>query len=202
MPSKKRDMKHNIWFACPDCSSQRPAPFLPPCPNCGFSLDHLNGRQLSDWQRQKWKKHQELLQGSNISLHGGKWNASFTHNGNAALEDLVRFTISYGDTQVLSSPRGNNQNPVYLAYIPEIIGSGLAIATPGLVPCSGLCIVSPSSIQYGHTYPILDDWMQDHFSGLGSSCRLCHTPTAFGEVFCMQCYSGYANGDWQKLLMN
>lgn len=184
-------------FRCPQCDGVLPSPFRPPCPSCGFSVDHLTGKSLSQsqFQQTKWNKHNELLYGSGISLHGGNWNASFTNNGNAALDELVRFTISYGDSGTI----GPRQHPLRFAYIPEIIGSGTRITTIGTVACSGVCIVSPGSVNYGHGYPVMDDWVQKNFSGMKSSCRLCSRPTSFGEVICSDCYD--SNGaDWRKFI--
>ena len=190
-----------ITFQCPKCAVSLKGAFNPPCPSCGFTLDHLTGKRLSGFQTQKWHKHRELLSGANISLHGGDWNASFTHNGDAALEELVRFTITFGDAEFVTSARGNHQNPVLLAYVPEVIGSGSAITAPGMVPCSGVCIISPHSLDYGHPYPAMDDWIHATFPTRQQSlCKICGQQTAFAEVICGDCYANHAGSDWRNLL--
>jgi hypothetical protein len=165
---------------------------------CGFSIDHLTGKVTSQLQTNKWKKHSELLHSSNVSLFKKRWNASFTHNGIANVGELVRFTISYGERTTVKTRMHDTK--LIFAYIPEIVGSGTSIFTPGLVPCSGMCLLSPGSIDYGHPYPVLDEWVKHTFVyRRASNCRYCNQPTSFGEVICVNCYSS-RGGDWRNFI--
>ena len=186
-------------YKCPECENIFSTPYTSPCRICGFSTDHLTGKLTSHFQKIKWKEHTELLHGSGVSLFGKNWNASFTHNGIANVEELVRFTVSFGEVTSIKSSRGQD-NKILFSYIPEIVGSGTNIFNPGLVPCSGVCIVSPDSINYGHPYPVLDEWVKLRFVyQRQSSCRFCGRNTSFGEVICINCYNSHGN-DWRKYI--
>jgi len=187
-----------IQVICPACGDRQNAPFTVPCPTCGFAIDHLTGIKLSDYQKKKRGEHDDLLHGRSIELHGKEYNASFDHNGDASLLDLLRFTISFGHRSVLPSSRGHYMNPVIVAYTPEVIGSGTSIYTPGLLPCSGICVVSPASYEFGHPYPVIQDWVQTTFGSIRTTCPYCGKPTEFGQPFCPECYA--AMGDWRTLL--
>jgi hypothetical protein len=194
-------MSDLIPCLCVKCHSKLEAPFPRECPRCGFSLDHLYGKKLSDFQKNKRKKHTDLLSGRKIQLHGSTYNASFDNYGDASLEDLVRFTISYGHLAKLPSKGGRGENELVVAFIPETIGSGVSIydTTYAPVPCSGVGIISPASETYGHGFPILDDWLHLTFKTEKGDCVSCGTPTAFGHPFCNKCYD--ANGlDWRNFL--
>jgi len=188
-----------IKFACPKCKAELSAPFVPPC-DCGFDLSHLDGTSLSAHQVGKRDKHNSLITGSGLSLHGGEFNASFTHAGNGSLTELLRFTVSFGDIGVVPSAHGGHSNEVRIAYVPEIIGSGVSLYQHGEVACSGVCIISPASFNFGHPYPVLDEWVQRQFSEANSVCKRCkQTATVFGEVFCRDCYDEIGD-DWRALL--
>ena len=94
-------------FHCPKCDGEQQAPFQPPCPYCRFDLRHLDGRDLSKPQVEKWHKHHALVSGHGLVVVDGRYNASFDHNGNAQISDLIRFTLSFGDREHLPSTRGN-----------------------------------------------------------------------------------------------
>ena len=140
---------------CPSCKEIIAGPFRLECPHCLFNIRGLVGQGTSDFQRRKWDQHTDILQGRDVHLYDKDFNASFDYNGHVLMTDLVRFTISYGDRAELPSPRGNHYNPVILAYIPEIIGSGTAIHYTGTVPCSGVCLISPQSVDYSHSFPVI-----------------------------------------------
>lgn len=186
-------------YTCPSCEAKHPAPFRSACPSCGFSVAHLAGQSLSDFQNGKWDKHTELLRGQNISLHSGDYNASFDHVGSGSLGELVRFALSYGHESEVPANRGPHVNPVRIAYIPQVIGSGISAYTSTPIACSGVCIISPGSLEYGHAYPVLNQWVQEEFAGKSGQCAFCGTPTAFGHPICQKCYED-RDGDWTKLL--
>jgi hypothetical protein len=112
---------------------------------------------------------------------------------------IVRFTLTYGDKTTLQAARGNHQNQIVIAYIPERIGSGTAVHFPGTVPCSGICLISPQSDNYGHSFPVIDEWVQNTFSGRQSSCRICGQVTDFAQPICSTCYSEQ-HFDWRNYL--
>ena len=82
---------------CPGCSAELIGVFPESCPNCGFSVAPLAGNPRSLFQTRKWDKHTDIIQGRDIALYGGTYNASFDHNGTVVLSDLVRFAITFGD---------------------------------------------------------------------------------------------------------
>ena len=184
--------------SCPRCLNSLAAPFLLDCPSCGFTLAHLIGSPPPETQS-KQAKHTELLTIGSISLHGGEFNASFDYYGLLSLPDLVRYTVSYGHHSTVPSPRGGHTNPVIVAYVPEIIGSGISCYSSDYYPCSGLCIVSPGNQRWGHPYPILDQWTQHQFSGVFGTCFSCAAPTPFGHTLCSSCY-GREGSDWRRFL--
>ncbi len=189
-----------MLIPCPKCGNEVEGPFPNQCPYCTFNLSALTGKGTTSFQQIKWDKHSDLLQGRNIQLYdGGTYNASFDYNGYTQLEDIVRFTITYGDRVAIPSPRGGHQNPVILSYIPEQLGAGTAIHFPGTVPCSGICLVSPQSDVYAHSFPVIDEWVQVTFSNDSSYCRICNSPTAFGQPICEKCYVERGS-DWKNFL--
>src|SRR5258706_15563014 len=106
----------SIFSSCPKCGHQVAGAFPSKCPNCTFDISALAGRGTTSFQVFKWNKHADLLQGRDIQLQSGEiYNASFDYNGHANLDDLVRFTITYGDRTTLLSARGSHQNPIILA---------------------------------------------------------------------------------------
>src|SRR5262249_45219284 len=134
-----------------------------------------------------------------LGLYGKTHNASFDYNGLANLEDVLRFTVTFGDRATLLSSRGNHQNRVIITYIPEPIGSGTSICNPGSVPCSGVCLISPQSPTWSHTFPVMDDWVRQEFAGQTSACRFCGRQTGFAQPICALCYAAN-NGDWLSFL--
>lgn len=149
----------------------------------------------SPFQVQKWEKHSDLIQGRQLSLHGGPFNASYDFNGLAKIDDVVRFTLTFGQRATLKGKNGRADSDVIISYLPEIIGSGMSqyLQTAGNVPCSGVCLMSPASDVYSHSYPVLDDWVQPTFKTLDFKCARCKTATGFGQPICAKCYQ---DGQW------
>lgn len=190
----------SLSTACPKCGNSISGVFPNQCPYCDFNLDALAGKGTTSFQVLKWQKHSDLLQGQNIQLGPGEvYNASFNYNGYAKLDDIVRFTITYGDRVTLPAAHGKYQNPVIISYIPEQLGAGTAIHFPGTVPCSGICLVSPQSDIYAHSYPVIDQWVQETFPGASSDCRICGASTAFGQPICEKCYAE-RDSSWENFL--
>jgi len=185
-------------FTCPKCNTTLVAPFLVACPACGFTLGHLLGQPSPEGEA-KQLKHNELLTSGSISLYGGELNASFDYYGFLSLPDLVRYTVSYGHHATVPSPRGHHHNPVVVAYVPEIIGSGVSRYSTDYNPCSGLCIISPGSERWGHPFPVLEQWVQQQFPGVQGTCAVCGANTPFGHTLCHEHYANLT-GDWRKLL--
>jgi hypothetical protein len=183
---------------CPKCARPVIGVFPVSCPHgCGFSISGLAGRGTSQFQTTNWNKHSDILQGRSVPLHGGTFNASLNFRGHAALDDLVRFAITFGDP-VAVAHRGHT-NPAIICYVPEVIGSGTSLYSPGTVACSGLMLMSPASIDYAHSYPVLDEWMkQSPFHGAPSNCKQCGRATVVGQPLCSTCHSqGF---DWVNML--
>ncbi len=183
---------------CPKCHNIVTAPFPIECPLCGFSLEHLIGFPSPDTIKKR-DKHTELLTKGSISLHGGEFNASFDYYGLLSLPDLVRYTVSYGHRSELPSVHGGHQNPIIVAYLPEIIGSGISQYNKHYGACSGVCIISPGSERWGHPYPVLDEWVQNQCSTKIGKCFLCDLPTPFGHTICAGCYEKVGS-DWRTFL--
>ncbi len=194
-------MSNSIFCLCVQCQLKVEAPFPEKCPHCGFGLDHLEGKNLSDFQKQKKEKHDDLLFGRKIQLQGSDYNASFDSYGDANLTDLLRFTLSYGHPAKLPSKGGRHQNDIVLAFIPEIVGSGISIYDLGYdpVPCSGIAVISPASQEYGHGFPVLDDWVHQTFKNEKGHCVSCGESTSFGHSLCQKCYLEKGS-DWRKFL--
>ena len=188
-----------MTFSCYNCGKTSPSPIHYPCSTCGVDVSHLDGTSLSTWNQRKWGHHTALLSGSYIPLHGKDWNCSFDIVGYSKIPKIVEYTLNYGQEFTLTH-RGHT-NSVYLTFIPEIIGSGVSkhYATLDSHPVSGCCIISPKSVQYGHPFPILHDWVTNTFAGQTSQCRLCSEPTQLGITVCWRCYGQHGN-DWTKLL--
>lgn len=188
-------------FQCIGCSRTYSTPVRYPCANCGFSLDHLDGTSRSFFQQRKWGEHTELVTGSAVSLGTKEWNCSFDTIGFSQVTDLVSFTLNYGDKLQLPSSRGRHINDVYVSFIPEIIGSGTSVhyTILGTQACSGCCVISPQSINYGHPFPILHDWVNAKFTATKKTCRSCSNETHLGLTFCWDCYTKAGN-DWRKFL--
>lgn len=188
----------NYESTCPKCGNRIKGPFPNHCPFCSFNIDALAGRGTTSFQVKKWQKHSDLLYGRNIQLTNGEIiNTSFDFHGYANLDDIVRFTITYGERSFLKSRK--QINPVIISYIPEVIGAGTAIYSLGTIPCSGICIISPSSNDYSHPFPVIDVWVKTTFPNMESFCRICQSPTTFGQPFCEKCYE--SNGsNWRNFI--
>lgn len=184
---------------CPNCANHVPLPFPPTCPHCSFTIDGLTGKGTSSFQKKKDSQHRDLLYGRNVDLYKKQFNASFDFYGEAELPDLVRFSISYGDRTIVPSTHGSHPTELIVSYIPSVIGSGASIYGPGLLPCSGICLMSPASTGYAHSFPFLDDYVRSKFSGLSSTCRSCGDPTGFAQPFCTKCYQTKSL-DWKSWL--
>jgi hypothetical protein len=188
-------------YSCFACGYSSQAPVRYPCPSCGLSLDHLDGTAASTFQTQKWNEHTDLVSGNSVGLYGKDWNCSFDSTGYSKISDLVEFTINYGQKLHLPSNRGNHTNDVMVAFIPEIIGSGVSThyATLSNQPCSGCCVISPSSVQFGHSFPVLHDWVSQTWQGNQTNCRRCNKSTHVGLTICWECYQALGE-DWTQLL--
>ncbi len=193
----------SINYTCPSCKNSFPAPFKGKCPNlsCGFNHNHLTGLKFNTREQTKsWGQHTSLVSGAPIGLYGKPINCSFDHNGIVQIDDLVRYTISYGTDANVSSLHGGKVTEVRLIYVQDVIGSGMTIYNPGnIFPCSGLCIMSVNSVNYGHIFPASDPWVQHNFGGNPGSCRECGATTSFAVPFCSACFKNH-NNDWKSLL--
>ena len=183
---------------CPKCKVLVQVPFGYNCPNCDFNIDALSGKTTSSFQKRKWNEHTDIIQGRDIQLYGKEYNASFDYNGIEKLEDLIRFTITYGDREQFKSKRGNYNNDIIIGFIPEIIGSGTAIYVNSEVACSGVVIISPQSEIYAHSFPAMDQWIDNKFLGQHGFCKLCGNKMPFGHPICKGCYE--KNNNWLKLI--
>lgn len=184
---------------CPSCNASVSTPFPTRCPYCAFTIDGLAGMGTSSFQSRKDQQHRDLLFGRSVNLYNKQFNASFDYYGNAELPDVVRFAISYGDRTTVMSTHGNHPTPLIVSYIPAVIGSGNSIYTPGNLSCSGICLMSPASVNYSHSFPVLDDYVRSTFNGLSGACRACGVTTGFAQPFCSTCYQRQSF-DWKKWL--
>jgi len=186
---------------CPACQGLVPTPFPYACPHCSATFDGLTGRGTSTFQPRNNREHRDLLYGQNVQLYRGReYNCSFDHYGEANLPDLVRCTLSYGHRTTVLSTRGNVPTPVIAAYIPEIIGSGVSrYSVSGPMPASGIMLMSPASLSYAHSYPVLDDFVQRKFGSMPGVCSLCNKATGFGHGICADCYATRPGG-WLDFL--
>lgn len=185
-------------YPCPQCRAALSGPFNG-CGSCGYSFGHLVTPTSPAAQR-KMADHTQLLTRGTISLGGRpECNASFDYYGVTNLTDLVRFTITYGHRASVSSGPGRLPSDVIAAFIPEIIGSGVSRYTTDYQPCSGLCLISPASMNWGHPFPMLDQWVATKFAGQTGICFRCRTTTPFAQPICAKCYGEIAH-DWRKSL--
>ena len=188
-----------IQTHCPRCGAVVAGVFPSSCPHCPFTIDAIAGRGTSQFQRINWGQHSDILAGRGIQLYNKSMNASFDFRGHAVLDDLVRFTLTFGDRASLLT-RGGRANPIMVSFIPEPIGAGTVLYQAGTIACSGICIISPQSVQYSHSFPVLGLWVEQKFSQLpGLGCRICSSPTAFAQPVCARCYATIG-GDWMRLL--
>ncbi|MCY3016296.1 MAG: hypothetical protein NT171_16610 [Planctomycetota bacterium] len=174
-------------------------PFPTRCPYCAFTIDGLTGMGTSSFQSRKDQQHRDLLFGRSVNLYGKQFNASFDFYGNAELPDVIRFAISYGDRTTVMSTHGNHPTLLIVSYIPAVIGSGNSIYSPGNLPCSGICLMSSASMNYSHSFPVLDDYVRSMFNGLSGACHACGVTTGFAQPFCSTCYQRQSF-DWKKWL--
>ncbi len=184
---------------CPQCNGWVDGIFPTQCPFCSLNINTLSGSATSNFANNKWQQHTTLLSGTTVPLFGKTFNASFDYNGLAKLTDLLQFALTYGDRTTIPDSRGINNNLIIVAYTPEVIGSGSAIHYPALVPCSGVMVMSPNSQIYAHSFPVIDEWVQNTIPIQTSFCRICASETGFGVPVCNNCYIEN-DWDWQKLL--
>jgi hypothetical protein len=180
-----------IQVHCPRCGHESSGPFGHSCQGtgCGFTIDDLSGQSTQQWIAKKDQEHLELLTTGSVSLFGKEYNTSFDYNGVAKLTDLVRFAITYGSRTTVSACRNTKTTSLILAFVPEIIGSGLSIYHSGLLPCSGLVLMSAGSYGHGHSYPVLQTYVTSEFGSLKDVCKACgKAQTDFGQPFCHKCY--------------
>jgi len=186
---------------CPICGCIIPGPFPSVGCNCGFNLSGLAGVGASKFQVKKDPQHRDILYGRSIQLYGKPYNASFDYYGDVTLVDLVRFGLTYGERQIIPSLHGNNPTEVIVSYIPDVIGSGISKLVANInYPCSGICLMSPSSTGgYDHSFPFLDGWVTNRFSGQISTCRFCSRNTPFGIGICDVCFAKNGN-QWKNFI--
>jgi hypothetical protein len=96
--------------------------------------------------------------------------------------------LTYGDWATVPAGRGRYTNDVVIVFVPEVIGSGTSIFQAGPVPCSGVCLMSPASLDWGHSYPALASYVQETFGHLLSKCKLYGTATPFAVPVCDDCF--------------
>jgi hypothetical protein len=190
-----------MYYTCFNCGAQFKHPIHFPCPNCRIDIGHLDGTQTSSFQIRKWSEHLDLVAGRSINLYGKDWSCSFDSVGYSKITDIVEFTLNFGQKLQLPATRGLHINDVYLAFIPEVIGSGISTnyATLDTMPCSGTCIISPQSIDFGHPFPVLYDWVNSTWNHTSNNCKSCGRPTHIGQPFCWDCYN-HQGGDWSNFL--
>ena len=187
-----------ILVACPRCKKVAPGPFGNSC-HCGFTIDDLSGKSTEQWIIGKDKQHRELLTYGTVTLFKKEYNASFTHDGIVKLTELVRFCITFGSRTTVNSAHGGHPTDIILAFVPEVIGSGTSIIERGLVPCSGIVLMSPGSMNHGHSFPALQSYVTNTFASLKDACKECGKPTDFGQPFCADCYTQHTI-DWLTLI--
>ena len=189
------------FVSCPVCKTSQQGPFPKAGCACGFSLSGLAGLGSSVFQTRKDPQHRDIIYGRGIQLYGKPINTSFDYYGEANIVDIVDFALTYGERRKTKSLHGNHDTEVIVAYIPDIIGSGItkwSSSTPN--PCSGICLMSPESTGgYEHSYAVLDDWVSAKFSGDSSVCRFCPKTTPFGLGICIHCFARNGN-DWRNFI--
>jgi len=85
-------------------------------------------------------------------------------------------------------------------YVAAVRADGGTSRTPDqLFACSGVCVVSPASMNYGHPFPVLDEWVEREFGKSSSMRRFCGGSTSFGQPICGDCYVD-KGGDWKLFL--
>ena len=180
----------NHQFACISCGNPMSTQLIRcPNPNCGCDYGYLNNPT---------PKHRGLVLNGTVELGNGpgKFNASFDSNGLASHDKLIRFTVAFGHRTQISSGPGRPANKMIVAYVPEIIGSGVSKYHVGMTPVSGMCILSPASPVWGHTFPVMDQWMTQKAPTTPWKCATCPNCVYFGQVFCPACYQAHGS-DWR-----
>lgn len=183
--------------ACPRCGGHVDGFFPSVCPFCGLSTNTLANMGTTSFQMRKTREHTDLLYGTDISFYGKKYNASFNFYGNANLQDIVRYTITYG-AQIPIQSRNTSVKAI-LAYCPEVLGIGTTIGQDTQVPCSGVCLVSPQSTDWGHAIPVIDDWVKTRYGSFSSRCIICGLSTSVGVPLCEGCYLSHTSS-WREMI--
>ena len=185
-------------YTCPSCSTILYQPF-DGCPACGFTTDHLV-HPISPEAKKKMLDHTQLLVRDTVELGGRPaFNASFDYYGHANLDELVRYTVTFGHRTEVSSGPGRQPCSVIAAYIPEVIGSGISRYSEDYMPCSGVCIISPTSAKWGHPFPMLDQFVDSKMGSESSVCFRCGSTTPVAHPVCINCYGELGN-DWKSCL--
>lgn len=173
------------------------------CPNpvCGCDYGYIS-QPTSPEGIAKKEKHEELVTVGSLSYGDGpgKFNASFDYVGVASKDKLVRFALAFGHRTQVSSGPGRAPSDVALAYVPEIIGSGVATFWSGYQACSGICVISPASEKWAHPFPAMDSWIKQKDPGLAWTCATCPRAVPFGHVFCGDCYARHGS-DWRTFMV-
>ena len=182
-------------ITCPKCNGEIEGIFKLKCPICGFSIEHLVGIETNEFLNSKWNKH-GLQDGIKKIPLGNGPNAYFNFFGIANIIDLVRYTISFGDSGKLPYRKGYNE--VKFCYFPQSIGDGYMTADNSLIPCSGLMIISPKSLIYGHSFPVISEWENARFGNIKGHCIRCDSETSFGQTICSNCYKNGFN--WREIV--
>lgn len=182
---------------CPRCCISIEGIFPTSCPSCGLSTDSLANMGTTSFQKRKMNEHTDLLYGREIGFYGKEYNASYDYYGYANLQNLVRYAITYGAR--ISIPNRNTYSNAILAYCPAILGTGTAMGQAEQVPCSGVCIVSPQSTDWGHSFPVIDDWVRSRYGMLSSNCVVCGASTPIGVPICERCYTASTNS-WKEMI--
>ena len=173
---------------------------LTKCPVCGMDYGHLylpthpNGIQ-------KLEKHRELITKDTLSLGKGPLglNASLDPYGDSIREDLVRFTLTFGQPCLIKNGPGRQSCTGLISYVPEVIASGRSKLQTPLFPVSGYALMSPASAIWGHGFPATDYWVAYQNPDKLWKCANCPNPVAFGMPFCSKCYSDIGTA-WRDLI--
>jgi len=195
-------MAIQVQCNCPICKNPLPAPVGDTCLICTNSYEFLWNPSPHSFGAEKLDDHSVIVRAEPLCLKPGRtYQSSFDAWGYENRKDLARFAISYGHSGQANF--GSKDYEVRVAYIPEILGSGISAHqfTVGPTPCSGILLLSPNSILYGHPYPILDVWVQQKFGTVQKSCLACGCAVSFGHPMCSQCYASIAANDWRKLMV-
>lgn len=192
----------NHSFTCYKCHAPMSTQLIR-CPNplCGCDYGYI-ANPISAEAIEKKDKHEELVTFGTLSFGDGpgKFNASFDFNGVASKDKLVRFALAFGHRTRISSGPGRIPSDVVLAYVPEIIGSGVSKFWSGNLACSGICVISPASEQWAHPFPAMDSWVRSKNPGRAWKCTTCPNPVPFGHAFCSDCYARHGS-DWRTFLV-